>query len=51
MFELAVLTRIQKVCFKSNVVRWINLFDSSKVIWASEQEFFDNNVKPLKNEL
>jgi hypothetical protein len=43
--------RLASALFRNNVVRWIDLFDTSKVIWGSEQEFFDNNIKPLKNEL
>src|SRR5262249_20243515 len=44
--------RLASALFKNNVVHWIDLFDSSKAIWRSEQEFFDNNnIRPLKNEL
>jgi len=32
-------------------MRWIDLFDSQKVILGSEQEFFVKHIKQLKNEL
>ncbi|HEU5312604.1 MAG TPA: hypothetical protein VFU08_02175 [Candidatus Udaeobacter sp.] len=43
--------RLVSALFKNNVLRWIDLLGSPKVIWGSEQDFFDNNIKPLKNEL
>jgi len=41
--------RLASALFKNNVVCWVDLFGSSKIIWGSEQEFFDKNIKRLKN--
>ena len=43
--------RLANALFKNNVVRWVDLLGSPKVIWGSEQDFFDKNIKPLRNEL
>jgi len=41
--------RLASALFRNNVVRWVDLFGSSKIIWGNEQGFFDKNIKPLKN--
>jgi len=43
--------RLANALFKNSVVRWVDLLGSPKVIWGSEQDFFDKNIKPLRNEL
>src|SRR5215470_15017326 len=43
--------RLASALFKKHVVRWADLFGSSKVVWGSEQDFFDKNIKPLKDQL
>jgi hypothetical protein len=43
--------RLASALFRNNVVRWVDLFGSRKIIWGNEQEFFDKNIKPLKDAL
>jgi hypothetical protein len=43
--------RLASALFKNNVVRRVDLFGSRKIFWGSEQDFFDKNIKPVKNVL